>query len=69
MIIELYSHNDVYDYLRQIALNLCSDKVSEVRWISYKLVSHVAFSLLSKIATTLYCLSLAVLFEFVFCFK
>ncbi|XP_051754152.1 serine/threonine-protein phosphatase 4 regulatory subunit 1 [Ctenopharyngodon idella] len=38
MIIELYSHNDVYDYLRQIALNLCSDKVSEVRWISYKLV-------------------------------
>uniref|UniRef100_A0A673JKV2 Serine/threonine-protein phosphatase 4 regulatory subunit 1-like n=1 Tax=Sinocyclocheilus rhinocerous TaxID=307959 RepID=A0A673JKV2_9TELE len=41
LIIELYSHNDVYDYLRQIALNLCSDKVSEVRWISYKLVSHV----------------------------
>ncbi|KAK9973683.1 hypothetical protein ABG768_024398 [Culter alburnus] len=38
LIIELYSHNDVYDYLRQIALNLCSDKVSEVRWISYKLV-------------------------------
>uniref|UniRef100_A0A671K7X9 Serine/threonine-protein phosphatase 4 regulatory subunit 1-like n=1 Tax=Sinocyclocheilus anshuiensis TaxID=1608454 RepID=A0A671K7X9_9TELE len=41
LIIELYSHNDVYDYLRQIARNLCSDKVSEVRWISYKLVSHV----------------------------
>uniref|UniRef100_A0A673JLV1 Serine/threonine-protein phosphatase 4 regulatory subunit 1-like n=1 Tax=Sinocyclocheilus rhinocerous TaxID=307959 RepID=A0A673JLV1_9TELE len=41
LIIELYSHNDVYDYLRQIALNLCSDKVSEVRWISYKLVSHI----------------------------
>ncbi|XP_056126465.1 serine/threonine-protein phosphatase 4 regulatory subunit 1 [Rhinichthys klamathensis goyatoka] len=38
LIIELYSHNDIYDYLRQIALNLCSDKVSEVRWISYKLV-------------------------------
>ncbi|XP_066522547.1 serine/threonine-protein phosphatase 4 regulatory subunit 1 [Hoplias malabaricus] len=38
LIIELYSHYDVYDYLRQIALNLCSDKVSEVRWISYKLV-------------------------------
>uniref|UniRef100_A0A8C1G0T3 WW-binding domain-containing protein n=1 Tax=Cyprinus carpio TaxID=7962 RepID=A0A8C1G0T3_CYPCA len=54
LIIELYSHNDVYDYLRQIALNLCSDKVSEVRWISYKLVSHVPFSLLSKIATTLH---------------
>uniref|UniRef100_A0A8C2B833 Putative WW-binding domain-containing protein n=1 Tax=Cyprinus carpio TaxID=7962 RepID=A0A8C2B833_CYPCA len=45
LIIELYSHSDVYNYLRQIALNLCSDKVSEVRWISYKLVSHVAFSL------------------------
>uniref|UniRef100_A0A8C8HJL1 Phosphatase 2A Regulatory Subunit A helical domain-containing protein n=1 Tax=Oncorhynchus tshawytscha TaxID=74940 RepID=A0A8C8HJL1_ONCTS len=38
LIIELYSHYDVYDYLRQIALTLCSDKVSEVRWISYKLV-------------------------------
>lgn len=45
MIIELYSHYDVYDYLRQIALTLCSDKVSEVRWISYKLVS-VAFGLI-----------------------
>uniref|UniRef100_A0A673JLH8 Serine/threonine-protein phosphatase 4 regulatory subunit 1-like n=1 Tax=Sinocyclocheilus rhinocerous TaxID=307959 RepID=A0A673JLH8_9TELE len=41
LIIELYSHNDVYDYLRQIALNLCSDKVSEVRWISYKLVVEI----------------------------
>lgn len=40
LIIELYSHYDVYDYLRQIALTLCSDKVSEVRWISYKLVSE-----------------------------
>lgn len=39
LIIELYSHYDVYDYLREIALTLCSDKVSEVRWISYKLVS------------------------------
>ncbi|XP_030635754.1 serine/threonine-protein phosphatase 4 regulatory subunit 1 isoform X2 [Chanos chanos] len=41
LIIELYSHSDVYDYLRQIALNLCSDKVSEVRWISYKLVVEI----------------------------
>jgi len=49
LIIELYSHNDIYDYLRQIALNLCSDKVSEVRWISYKLVSQVSFSLFPKI--------------------
>lgn len=49
LIIELYNHYDVYDYLRQIALTLCSDKVSEVRWISYKLVSERRCSgLLSK---------------------
>ncbi|XP_053723819.1 serine/threonine-protein phosphatase 4 regulatory subunit 1 [Synchiropus splendidus] len=41
LIIELYSQYDVYDYLRQIALTLCSDKVSEVRWISYKLVVEI----------------------------
>ncbi|MBN3279815.1 PP4R1 phosphatase, partial [Polyodon spathula] len=41
LIVELYSHNDVYDYLRQIALTLCSDKVSEVRWISYRLVVEI----------------------------
>uniref|UniRef100_A0A8C9W6H0 Serine/threonine-protein phosphatase 4 regulatory subunit 1-like n=1 Tax=Scleropages formosus TaxID=113540 RepID=A0A8C9W6H0_SCLFO len=41
LIIELYSHHDVYDYLRQIALTLCTDKVSEVRWISYKLVVEI----------------------------
>ncbi|KAG7478223.1 hypothetical protein MATL_G00078350 [Megalops atlanticus] len=41
LIIELYSHYDVYDYLRQIALTLCSDKVSEVRWISYKLAVEI----------------------------
>ncbi|MEQ2197090.1 Serine/threonine-protein phosphatase 4 regulatory subunit 1 [Xenoophorus captivus] len=41
LITELYSHYDVYDYLRQIALTLCSDKVSEVRWISYKLVVEI----------------------------
>ncbi|XP_056129432.1 serine/threonine-protein phosphatase 4 regulatory subunit 1 isoform X2 [Lampris incognitus] len=41
LIIELYSHYDVYDYLRQIALTLCSDRVSEVRWISYKLVVEI----------------------------
>lgn len=45
LIIELYSHYDVYDYLRQIALTLCSDKVSEVRWISYKLVGFQRFIL------------------------
>ncbi|XP_056605841.1 serine/threonine-protein phosphatase 4 regulatory subunit 1 isoform X1 [Triplophysa dalaica] len=47
LIIELYSHNDVYDYLRQIGLNLCSDKVSEVRWISYKLVVEILQKLYS----------------------
>ncbi|MBN3288530.1 PP4R1 phosphatase, partial [Polyodon spathula] len=41
LIVELYSHNDIYDYLRQIALTLCSDKVSEVRWISYRLVVEI----------------------------
>lgn len=42
MLLELYSPRDVYDYLRPIALNLCADKVSSVRWISYKLVGgHV----------------------------
>ncbi|CAM5152645.1 unnamed protein product [Eretmochelys imbricata] len=38
LILGLYNPNDVYDYLRHIALTLCSDKVSEVRWISFKLV-------------------------------
>ncbi|OWK59087.1 Serine/threonine-protein phosphatase 4 regulatory subunit 1 [Lonchura striata] len=38
LILELYNPNDVFDYLRHIALTLCSDKVSEVRWISFKLV-------------------------------
>ncbi|KAL6458300.1 hypothetical protein MHYP_G00335300 [Metynnis hypsauchen] len=47
LIIELYSHYDVYDYLRQMALNLCSDKVSEVRWISYKLVVEILQKLYS----------------------
>uniref|UniRef100_H3DLN4 Protein phosphatase 4 regulatory subunit 1 n=1 Tax=Tetraodon nigroviridis TaxID=99883 RepID=H3DLN4_TETNG len=47
LIIELYSHYDVYDYLRQIALTLCSDKVSEVRWISYKLVVEILQKLYS----------------------
>uniref|UniRef100_A0A8C3JNP4 Putative WW-binding domain-containing protein n=1 Tax=Calidris pygmaea TaxID=425635 RepID=A0A8C3JNP4_9CHAR len=46
LILELYNPNDVYDYLRHIALTLCSDKVSEVRWISFKLVGdsvHLLF--------------------------
>lgn len=38
LLLDLYSPRDIYDYLRPIALNLCADKVSSVRWISYKLV-------------------------------
>ncbi|XP_075777087.1 serine/threonine-protein phosphatase 4 regulatory subunit 1 isoform X2 [Pelodiscus sinensis] len=41
LLLELYSARDVYDYLRPIALSLCADKVSSVRWISYKLVSEM----------------------------
>ncbi|XP_071067898.1 serine/threonine-protein phosphatase 4 regulatory subunit 1-like isoform X3 [Dasypus novemcinctus] len=38
LILELYNPSDVYEYLMHIALKLCADKVSEVRWISFKLV-------------------------------
>ncbi|KAL7984402.1 hypothetical protein Chor_002972, partial [Crotalus horridus] len=41
LLLDLYSPRDIYDYLRPIALNLCADKVSSVRWISYKLVSEM----------------------------
>ncbi|XP_019401527.1 PREDICTED: serine/threonine-protein phosphatase 4 regulatory subunit 1 isoform X1 [Crocodylus porosus] len=41
LLLDLYSARDVYDYLRPIAVNLCADKVSSVRWISYKLVSEM----------------------------
>ncbi|XP_049726020.1 serine/threonine-protein phosphatase 4 regulatory subunit 1-like isoform X3 [Elephas maximus indicus] len=37
LILELYNPQDVYDYLTHIALKLCADKVSEVRWISFRL--------------------------------
>ncbi|KAM8945739.1 serine/threonine-protein phosphatase 4 regulatory subunit 1-like [Pelodytes ibericus] len=45
LILELYNPKDVYDYLRIIALTLCSDKVSEVRWISFKLVVAILHKL------------------------
>ncbi|XP_018090486.1 serine/threonine-protein phosphatase 4 regulatory subunit 1 isoform X2 [Xenopus laevis] len=41
LILELYNPRDIYDYLRSIAMALCSDKVSEVRWISYKLIVDI----------------------------
>lgn len=43
LILELYNPNDVHDYLMHIALKLCADKVSEVRWISFKLVRNHGF--------------------------
>lgn len=50
LILELYSPNEVYDYLRHIALTLCSDKVSEVRWISFKLVGDLVHSLAREVS-------------------
>ncbi|MBN3310944.1 PP4R1 phosphatase, partial [Amia calva] len=41
LLLELYSGKDVYDYLRPLAFSLCTDRVSSVRWISYKLVSEM----------------------------
>ncbi|KAM5157439.1 serine/threonine-protein phosphatase 4 regulatory subunit 1 isoform 2-T2 [Mantella aurantiaca] len=41
LLLELYSARDINDYLLPIAMNLCGDKVSSVRWISYKLVSEI----------------------------
>lgn len=40
LLLDLYSARDIYDYLRPIAFSLCADKVSSVRWISYKLVKQ-----------------------------
>ncbi|XP_064024023.1 serine/threonine-protein phosphatase 4 regulatory subunit 1-like isoform X2 [Pogoniulus pusillus] len=53
LILELYNPNDVYDYLRHIALTLCSDKVSEVRWISFKLVVAILQKFYTNNANTL----------------
>uniref|UniRef100_A0A8C3QR60 Putative WW-binding domain-containing protein n=1 Tax=Cyanoderma ruficeps TaxID=181631 RepID=A0A8C3QR60_9PASS len=53
LILELYNPNDVYDYLRHIALTLCSDKVSEVRWISFKLVVAILQKFYANSANTL----------------
>lgn len=40
LILELYNPSGVYDYLMQIALELCADPASEVRRISFKLVRN-----------------------------
>ncbi|XP_063062803.1 serine/threonine-protein phosphatase 4 regulatory subunit 1 isoform X1 [Engraulis encrasicolus] len=41
LLLELYSPQDVYDYLRPLAFKLCTDRVSSVRWTSYRLVSEI----------------------------
>ncbi|KAJ8374956.1 hypothetical protein SKAU_G00055360 [Synaphobranchus kaupii] len=48
LLLELYSGQDVYDYLRPLAFSLCTDRVSSVRWISYKLVSEIIRKLSSS---------------------
>ncbi|KAJ8010607.1 hypothetical protein DPEC_G00076820 [Dallia pectoralis] len=47
LLLELYSGQDVYDYLRPLAFNLCTDRISSVRWTSYKLVSEMIRKLAS----------------------
>uniref|UniRef100_A0A3P8YUI6 Serine/threonine-protein phosphatase 4 regulatory subunit 1 n=1 Tax=Esox lucius TaxID=8010 RepID=A0A3P8YUI6_ESOLU len=47
LLLELYSGQDVYDYLRPLAFSLCTDRVSSVRWTSYKLVSEMIRKLAS----------------------
>ncbi|ETE66594.1 Serine/threonine-protein phosphatase 4 regulatory subunit 1, partial [Ophiophagus hannah] len=53
LILELYNPNDVFDHLRHIALTLCSDKVSEVRWISFKLAVAILQKFYAYNATSL----------------
>ncbi|XP_044282252.1 serine/threonine-protein phosphatase 4 regulatory subunit 1 isoform X1 [Varanus komodoensis] len=52
LLLDLYSPRDISDYLRPIALNLCADKVSSVRWISYKLVSEMVKKLYNAPTST-----------------
>lgn len=54
LILELYSPSDVYDYLMHIALKLCADRVSEVRWISFKLVRQHGLSCLWFLETGIF---------------
>ncbi|OXB66464.1 hypothetical protein ASZ78_007514 [Callipepla squamata] len=52
LLLDLYSARDIYDYLRPIAFSLCADKVSSVRWISYKLVSEMVKKLYTASTST-----------------
>ncbi|XP_039610702.1 serine/threonine-protein phosphatase 4 regulatory subunit 1 isoform X1 [Polypterus senegalus] len=47
LLLELYSGKDVYEYLRPLAFSLCTDRISSVRWISYKLISEIIRKLAS----------------------
>ncbi|KAM4028020.1 serine/threonine-protein phosphatase 4 regulatory subunit 1 isoform 2-T2 [Anomaloglossus baeobatrachus] len=53
LLLELYSARDIFDYLLPIALTLCGDKVSSVRWISFKLVSEMVKKLYLAPTSTL----------------
>uniref|UniRef100_A0A672LTB1 Serine/threonine-protein phosphatase 4 regulatory subunit 1-like n=1 Tax=Sinocyclocheilus grahami TaxID=75366 RepID=A0A672LTB1_SINGR len=48
LLLELYSAQDVHDYLRPLALCLCTDRVSSVRWTSYRLVLTQTLRLLGE---------------------
>ncbi|XP_041103705.1 serine/threonine-protein phosphatase 4 regulatory subunit 1-like isoform X2 [Polyodon spathula] len=41
LLLDLYCGKDVYDYLRPLAFSLCTDRVSSVRWTSYKLICEI----------------------------
>ncbi|MGH0155740.1 UNVERIFIED_CONTAM: hypothetical protein FKN15_032838 [Acipenser sinensis] len=50
LLLDLYCSKDVYDYLRPLAFSLCMDKVSSVRWTSYKLIREIIRKLSSDSA-------------------
>ncbi|KAK1173717.1 hypothetical protein AOXY_G3899 [Acipenser oxyrinchus oxyrinchus] len=50
LLLDLYCGKDVYDYLRPLAFSLCTDRVSSVRWTSYKLICEIIKKLSSDSA-------------------
>ncbi|MGH0139205.1 UNVERIFIED_CONTAM: hypothetical protein FKN15_068600 [Acipenser sinensis] len=50
LLLDLYCGKDVYDYLRPLAFSLCTDRVSSVRWTSYKLIREIIKKLSSDSA-------------------
>ncbi|XP_059118001.1 serine/threonine-protein phosphatase 4 regulatory subunit 1-like [Peromyscus eremicus] len=53
LILDLYGPSDIHGYLRHVALKLCADKVSQVRWISFKLVGAMLHKFYSHGASAL----------------